>query len=80
MIPDGSDKDGHSLRMLLYVAIKQFPPEVVYDFVLDKDRVVGAMAAQHLQMEPNLGERTFTFAVELSGHKTPGTVNSPPLS
>jgi hypothetical protein len=69
MIPDTSDKDGHSLRMLLQVAIKQFPPEVAYDFLLDKDRLVGAMAAQHLQMEPSLGERTFTYAVELSGHK-----------
>jgi HEAT repeat protein len=69
MIPDISDKDGHSLRMLLHVAIKQFPPEVAYDFLLDKDRLVGAMAALRLQMEPSLGERTFNYAVELSGHK-----------
>jgi hypothetical protein len=40
MIPDGSDKDGHSLRMLLQVGIRQFPAEVAYDFLLDKDRLV----------------------------------------
>jgi len=69
MIPDGADKDGHSLRMLLHVGIKQFPPEVAYDFLLDKDRMVGAMAAQRLQMEPTPGERTFNYAVKLAGHK-----------
>jgi len=69
MIPDTSDKDGHSLRMLLYVAIKQFPPEVAYDFLLDKDRLVGAMAANYLMGERSLAERTFKYAVELAGGK-----------
>src|ERR1700722_8905711 len=69
MIPDCTDKDGHSLRMLLRVGLKQFPLEAVFSFLLDKDRMVGAMAAQRLQMEPTLGERTFNYAVELAGHK-----------
>jgi HEAT repeat protein len=69
MIPDGSDKDGHSLRMLLHVAIKQFPPEVAYDFLLDKDRLVARMAASRLMGERSLAERTFKYAVELAGGK-----------
>jgi hypothetical protein len=70
MIPDTSDKDGHSLKMLLQFAIKHFPPDTVYDFVTNKDHLVGAMAAQRLQMKPNLGERTFNYAVEMSRHKS----------
>jgi hypothetical protein len=70
MIPDGSDKDGHSLRMLLQFAIKHFPREAVFDFVTDKDRIVGTMAAQRLQMESKWGERTFEFAIDLASHKS----------
>jgi hypothetical protein len=69
MIPEGTDKDGHSLRMLLHVALKQFPLDAIYDFVTDKDRVVAVLAAQRLQMEPKLGERTFDFAVKLASEK-----------
>lgn len=69
MIPDCSDKDGHSLRMLLQFAIKQFPPDVIFEFVLDKDRIVGAKAASHLMNNRDLAERTFNYALELAGHK-----------
>jgi HEAT repeat protein len=69
MIPDGTDKEGHSLRMLLQVAIKQFPLEVAYDFLLDKDRLVARMAASRLMGERGLAERTFKYAVELANGK-----------
>ena len=68
MIPECSDKDGHSLRMLLHVGIKQFPLDAVFGFLLDKDRLVGAMAAQRLKMAPTRGDQTFSYAVELASH------------
>ena len=70
MIPDGSDKDGHSLRMLLQVGIKQFPAEVAYDFLLDKDRLVATKAASRLMGEKSLAERTFKYTVELARSKS----------
>ncbi|HKV54514.1 MAG TPA: HEAT repeat domain-containing protein [Candidatus Binataceae bacterium] len=69
MIPDGTDKPGHSLKMLLQFAIKQFPGEVLFDFVLDKDSIVRTMAARRLQNEPDLAERTFAFACTLAQQK-----------
>ncbi len=56
--------------MLLQVGIKYFPPEVAYDFLLDKDRLVAAKAASRLHGERGLAERTFKYAVELAGGKT----------
>ena len=70
MIPDGSDKSGHSVRMLLQFAIDRFPEKTVFDFVTDKDRIVAAMAARRLQADRKLrAERAFHFTVELARHK-----------
>jgi HEAT repeat protein len=55
--------------MLLHIAIEQFPPDTVFAFVTDKDRIVGVMAAQRLMTDPDLAQRTFEYAVELAGRK-----------
>lgn len=64
-IDSGTDKPGHSLRMLLHLALKTLPDDAVYDLLYDKDPAVATMAARHLQNKKDSGQRTFSEAIKL---------------
>ena len=66
MIPATTDENGHSLKLLLHLAIQQASPDAVFRFANDQDAIVRAIAARRLATDKLLEERAYRFALELS--------------
>lgn len=48
----GIDREGHSLRMLVFQALERYPTQSLLPFLHDRSAVVRTAAARHLQTRP----------------------------
>src|SRR4030095_1498035 len=63
MIDIGTDRNGHSLRMLTSEALKAYPTAMLFQFLEDRDVIVRSLAARHLQLRG--GKDVFDYARQL---------------
>ena len=67
MIDVGTDRKGHSLRMLTSDALKAYSTRKLFQFLEDRDVIVRSSAARHLQLRG--GKDVFDFARQLLSNK-----------
>ena len=56
MIDVGTDREGHSVRMLVSAALRAYPTATLFQFLEDRDVIVRSLAARQLQLRAGRGD------------------------
>lgn len=64
----GTDRPGHSLRLLVFQALERYPTTSLFPLLLDRDPIVRTAVARCLQMRPEI-ELTYAEVKNLTVHR-----------